>query len=493
LEFIEMNARVRQYLSAGLAAVAMGGALLFLVALRQGWVKFDALLGGDKEDAAAEMAEARTSCTLTPEKIKEAGLHETTAQIKTIREQRTVPGSITYDTARHLEVTAPVDSVAVKVLAEPGQMIEEGTPLVVLSSSAVGLARDEVLQREAELALARKEQVWAEEIAANMQELMTLLKQRPKLPELEKEMKDKKLGDFRDKLVGAYSKLNLAELAIESAESLTEQGAVAKRITNERRSARETAAAVFTGACETARFDAIRASDKAKAAAEKAERLLAVSREHLVTLLGPFGDKSEVVGREKLSEFTVRAPLASRVEERHVVNAARMTAGSPLFTLADTRKMRVSAEIHERDWEALKLPPGEDLAIRVPALKEAVYHAKVRYVGSQVSPDTHSVPLVADIDNAQGRFKPGMFVWVEVPLSGGKEGLVVPPGAIMRHEGQAFVFIPEGKNTFRRADVETGLETSTGVEILTGLKAGERVVDQGAFMLKSELLLEREE
>ena len=63
----------------------------------------------------------------------------------------------------------------------------------------------------------------------------------------------------------------------------------------------------------------------------------------------------------------------------------------------------------------------------------------------------------------------------------------------MRHEGQAFVFIPEGKNTFRRTDVETGLETSTGVEILTGLKAGQRVVDQGAFVLKSELLLEREE
>jgi hypothetical protein len=41
LEFIEMNARVRQFLSAGLAAVAMGGTLLFLVALRQGWVKLE--------------------------------------------------------------------------------------------------------------------------------------------------------------------------------------------------------------------------------------------------------------------------------------------------------------------------------------------------------------------------------------------------------------------------------------------------------------------
>ena len=488
-----MNARVKQYLSAGAAAAAMGGVLLLLVALRQGWVKLDALLGGNKEDGSAEVAEARTSCTLTPEKIKDAGLHETTAQVKTIREQRTVPGSITYDTARHLEVTAPVDSVAVKVLAEPGQMIEEGTALVVLSSSAIGLARDQVLQREAELTLAQHESGWALDVDMNVQKLLSLLKQRPKLPDLEQGLEGKRLGDFRDKIVGGYSKLILAELAIESAESLTGQGAVAKRITNERRSARETAAAAFASVCETSRFEAHHAAEKTRAAEQQAERLLAVSREHLTALLGPFGDKSEVSDRDKLSEFTVRAPLASRIEERHVVTAARMTAGSPLFTLADTRDMWVSAEIHERDWEALKLPPGEDLAIRVPALKEAVYHAKVRYVGSQVSPDTHSVPLVADIGNREGRFKPGMFVWVEVPLTGGKEGLVVPPGAIMRHEGQAFVFIPEGKNTFRRADVETGLETSTGVEILSGLKPGERVVDQGAFVLKSELLLEREE
>ena len=65
-----MNARVRQFLSAGLAALAMGGTLLFLVALRQGWVKLETLLGRDHEDAAADVAVARTSCTLTPEKIK---------------------------------------------------------------------------------------------------------------------------------------------------------------------------------------------------------------------------------------------------------------------------------------------------------------------------------------------------------------------------------------------------------------------------------------
>ena len=182
-------------------------------------------------------------------------------------------------------------------------------------------------------------------------------------------------------------------------ESLTEQGRLPNGLpTNAASPAKQQRPCLPR--CETARFDAIRASDKANAAAEKAARLLAVSREHLVVLLGPFGDKSADSDREKLSEFTVRAPLARRVEERHVVNAARMTAGSPLFTLADTRKMRVSAEIHERDWEALKLPPGEDLQSAsgtqgrgLPRQRSATWEAGF--------PDTHSVPLVADIDNGQ--------------------------------------------------------------------------------------------
>ena len=202
---------------------------------------------------------------------------------------------------------------------------------------------------------------------------------------------------------------------------------------------------------------------------------------------------SSVNDRQKLSEFTVRAPLSGRIEERHVVTAARLMVGSPLYTLADTQQMRVSAEIHERDWKALDLNPGEELTIRVPALAEAKFKAKVRYVGSQVSPESRSVPLVAEIANEQGKFKPGMFVWVDVPLAVGKQALAVPVGAIMRHEDQPFVFVPEGNDTFRRVDVQTGLETGEAVEILSGLKAGDKVIDQGAFVLKSEMLLEREE
>jgi multidrug efflux pump subunit AcrA (membrane-fusion protein) len=86
-----------------------------------------------------------------------------------------------------------------------------------------------------------------------------------------------------------------------------------------------------------------------------------------------------------------------------------------------------------------------------------------------------------------------MFVWVEVPLGKARQALVVPSGAIMRHEGQPFVFVPAGAFTFRRVNIEVGLDVGEHVEIVSGLHEGDQVVERGAFYLKSELLLEREE
>ncbi len=63
----------------------------------------------------------------------------------------------------------------------------------------------------------------------------------------------------------------------------------------------------------------------------------------------------------------------------------------------------------------------------------------------------------------------------------------------MRHAGQAFVFVPDTGGGFRRVDVVVGDEAQGYVEVKSGLRAGQEVVVEGAFLLKSELLLEQEE
>ena len=81
-------------------------------------------------------------------------------------------------------------------------------------------------------------------------------------------------------------------------------------------------------------------------------------------------------------------------------------------------------------------------------------------------------------------------VWVSVPMSQPRHALAVPASAIVDHEQARFVFVADAPDTFHRVDVKTGVETAEWVEITDGLAAGEQVVDQGTFVLKSELLLE---
>jgi cobalt-zinc-cadmium efflux system membrane fusion protein len=405
----------------------------------------------------------------------------------------TVPGEITYDATRRLPVAAPVSGIVADVLVEPGQPIAAGQPLAVLSSAEVGMARDNVLARQAEVALAQKEQAWADQVATNVNSLVATLSQRPKLAELERDLDQQMLGEYRETVLGAYSKLVLAEQLLGSVDSLHDTGAVSRRSIDERRSNREVAAALFRSTCETAQRETARHRDKTRALAEQAERLLAVAQQELANLLGPAADMSPVTDREKLSQLVLLSPLAGRLAERQAVKAARVTAGAPLFTVADNSQLWVSAEIHERDWPALDVAQQGSVAVRIPALGGDKRPAEVRFIGSQVAADSRSVPLVAELANADGRLKPGLFVWVEVPLAQSRPALTVPAGAVMRHENQPFVFVPAGTGEYRRVDVRTGRESQGMVEIVTGLRPGDQVVDGGAFFLKSELLLEREE
>jgi hypothetical protein len=70
--------------------------------------------------------------------------------------------------------------------------------------------------------------------------------------------------------------------------------------------------------------------------------------------------------------------------------------------------------------------------------------------------------------------------------------LAVPVSAVMKHEGKSFVFVPDGSDRFRRVDVTTGIDSDDRIEVTSGLSVGQQVVSQGAFVLKSELLLEKE-
>lgn len=426
---------------------------------------------------------------LTPEKIKWANITTVQVGLQSLQATRTVSGTIQYESTRHLALRAPVNCVVKRCLVTPGQWVQKGERLATLTSAEVGLARNELLKSEADLRLAKLQNDWAEQTHANLGDLLALLKQRPSVEAIEKQFEGKPLGDHRDTLVSAYSQYVLATSVASRTETLQNQGIISGRTSDERTSQREVMAANFKAMCEQADFESRRDSQLAMAELNAAERNVEVCEDRMAVLIGPHGADAH---DENRSEFELTAPFEGRIEELHAIESARLSSSEAMFVLADTRTVWVAAQIHQRDWNALSLAADQTLHVTVPAMPGNEFDAKVRFIGATVSPATLSIPLIAELNNSDKLFRPGMFVWVAVPVAETREALAVPTSSIQRHEDQAFVFIEAGAGEYQRVDVETGIETPEWVEVKRGISTDSRVVDRGAFYLKSELLLEEE-
>ena len=428
-------------------------------------------------------------------------------EVRQIREHLTVPGRLDYDARYRLDYASPVDGIVSRVFVQVRDKVQKGDSLAEVSSPDVGMARDEVRKRDADREIEKKAADWAITIADNVAALLEVLTTHPPLETIEQQFKGRLLGAYREKILGAYSRLLFVEKVNASTRQLGEGGVLSGRIIEERTSNLEVAQASFTAACEEARFLTRQDRDRATASLAQAERLVQISREHLRTLVGSkldadVGGEGAVEGvvdvegetseAGALSTLVLRTPFDGLVEDIFVARGERVKAGDRLFVVADTGTLWVRAQIHERQWTMVEVEEGQEVKVNVPGSAEHNTTARINHVGATVEAESRSVPLVAELDNDDAHYKPGMFVWVDLPQGQSRDVPTVPAAAVMRHEGQAFVFVPDGDGRFRRVNVETGAESGDRVEVKSGLEPGQQVVVGGAFMLKSELLLEDE-
>lgn len=461
------------------------------------WLLFGTQVGHSPAAPSSMSAEgsdthATAHVHLPAEKLATAAIETQPASIRALTHTHTVPGRIEYDASRRLQLRLPAECVVKEVLVRPGQQVAKGDKLAVLTSQQFGLGRDAVQQCEENLQRAQHEQQWIDGIVANVEVLLTDLEQSPAMADIEATFKDRPLGQYRQELLSAYSDYLLAKQVREDSATLSDRGVLSGRTMIERRNQLERARAAFYSVCEETKHHVHVEKQTALTAVDRARRALKISTEQLAALVGSNGANAVAAG-DSLNELVLTAPFAGRIEERHIMPAAVVAANSPLFTLANTDQLWVVAQIHERNWQAASAAPGQVVRVHTPAIVDHEFTAIIEFVGAVVDPETRALPLFARIENPDHLLKPGMFIWVYVPVEAAREVLSVPASAVMRHDGQAFVFVADAQDTFRRMDVTTGLETEEWIEVRDGLVGGENVAAKGAFALKSELLLEREE
>jgi cobalt-zinc-cadmium efflux system membrane fusion protein len=485
-----------------------GAVVLGLGGLAWWWLATHHFTGTDHAESAGggtEATSAGPAIVRLPEGAARDAIGLVAVERRPMRAHLTVPGRLDYDARSRIDYDSPVDGIVSRLCVQVRQKVARGDSLAEVSSPEVGTARDEVRRREDDREIAGKAAAWATTIADNVQALLGILESHPPLDAVERQFQGRVLGDYREKILGAYSRLLLVEKVIAGTKQLGEGGVLSGRIIEERTSSLEVARANFAAAVENARFDTLQERDTAQAELEQADRLLQVSRENLRTLVGSRldpatldevaagsrgGDEGLASG-DTLSGLALRTPFDGVVEEVFVSRGERVKGGDRMFVVADTSRLWVRAQVHEKQWTTVEVSEGQEVRVVVPGAAEHRTTATINHVAATVDPDSRSVPIVADLTNDDAHFKPGMFVWVEFPQGETHDAVAVPTTAVMRHEGKAFVFVP-ADGGFRRVDVATGIETDDFIEVTRGLDVGQEVVVRGAFVLKSELLLEDE-
>lgn len=187
------------------------------------------------------------------------------------------------------------------------------------------------------------------------------------------------------------------------------------------------------------------------------------------------------------STMAVVSPIGGLVVEASATLGQMVAPENTLFVVMDLSEVWLQVDAYEQDLPQLRR--GQRAAVRLKAVPSEAFQGTVDDVGAVVDPKSRTVKVRVVLANPRGELKPGMFATVTIEGTTGerRRGLYVPSGAVQRLGREHVVFVVKGEAEFEPRKVEITAGGKDWVEVRRGLDAGERVVTQGAFALKSEL------
>lgn len=226
---------------------------------------------------------------------------------------------------------------------------------------------------------------------------------------------------------------------------------------------------------------------------EGARALVAAARRRLQLLGAPNSVIERLQsGGEPLDLLPVVAPFAGSIVEAHALAGAAVEPGTPIYKIADLSVVDVVADVPEQALPHLRI--GQSATVRLAAYPDRALTGRVERLHDELNPETRTVQAVIHVANPRRTLRPGMFASVDlqVPVAVGGDvasnaALTIPAAAIVTDGATQYVFVEVAPRTYERRAVETAPLGDGRLAVRSGLTAGERVVTNGAFTLKSEL------
>ena len=214
------------------------------------------------------------------------------------------------------------------------------------------------------------------------------------------------------------------------------------------------------------------------------ENLVAAAKKRLELWdIGPSQIEEIATSGQPVKSFTIHAPISGFVMERNAYAKQRVMPDTVLYTLADFSTVWVVADVFEYEASAIRI--GQPAALTLAYVPGRTFRGRVNYILPQIDPATRTVKVRIEFANAEYLLKPEMYGEVEFQ-TGGTRRLVVPKTAVLNSGDHQTVFVDRGNGYFEPRDVKIGAQTDGRIEILSGLKPGERIVISGNFLIDSE-------
>ena len=182
-------------------------------------------------------------------------------------------------------------------------------------------------------------------------------------------------------------------------------------------------------------------------------------------------------------EGVIRAPLSGVVAEKLITPGELLQAGTtPCFTVADLSKMWVMTQLSDTELSQVKVG---DAASVIGNATTQPFLGTVTNIASEVNPDTRSVIARVQVDNPGNLLKKQMYVRVQVRSRDQSTGLLVPVGSVLHDdENLPFVYIQISDGSFTRRSVTLGERNGDNYLVLSGLRPGDRIVNDGGIFLQ---------
>jgi cobalt-zinc-cadmium efflux system membrane fusion protein len=196
---------------------------------------------------------------------------------------------------------------------------------------------------------------------------------------------------------------------------------------------------------------------------------------------------SGATGRGIVADTMVVSPIAGVVTQRAVgvgqnlASLANNGGATPQFTVSDLSRVWLVGDLRESDAPLARV--GEPVEVRVGALPDRVFHAKVDFVSPVVDPTTRRITVRAEVPNPGGELLPEMYAAFDLITGPVEQAIGIPADAVLYEGDTARVWVARPGRNLSLRDIKTGRTHNGLVEVLSGLAPGEQVVTSGSLFI----------